>query len=104
MGSVSTLVNSAITDAQSLVRQQIELAKAEVTQSAKQAAGKEADHDDHSKDAPGSGGVLKLSDAEITGAGIKVEALAAAPVRERWCRATSAWPARPPTARRFPAR
>ena len=36
--SVSTLVNSAITDAQSLVRQQIELAKAEVTQSAKQAA------------------------------------------------------------------
>ena len=37
--SVSTLVNSAITDAQSLVRQQIELAKAEVTQSAKQAAG-----------------------------------------------------------------
>jgi hypothetical protein len=37
--SVSSLVNSAITDAQSLVRQQIELAKAEVTQSAKQAAG-----------------------------------------------------------------
>jgi hypothetical protein len=37
--SVSTLVNAAITDAQSLVRQQIELAKAEVTQSAKQAAG-----------------------------------------------------------------
>ncbi len=37
--SVSTLVNSAITDAQSLVRQQIELAKAEVAQSAKQAAG-----------------------------------------------------------------
>ena len=37
--SVSTLVNSAITDAQTLVRQQIELAKAEVTQSAKQAAG-----------------------------------------------------------------
>jgi hypothetical protein len=37
--SFSTLVNSAITDTQSLVRQQIELAKAEVTQSAKQAAG-----------------------------------------------------------------
>jgi hypothetical protein len=37
--SVSTLVNSAITDAQNLVRQQIELAKAEVAQSAKQAAG-----------------------------------------------------------------
>lgn len=50
---------------------------------AKQAAGKEADHDDHSKDAPGSGGVLKLSDAEITAAGIKVEPLAALPVRER---------------------
>ena len=39
----------------------------------KQAAGKEADHDDHSKEAPGSGGVLKLSDPEITAAGIKVE-------------------------------
>ena len=37
--SISALVNSAITDAQSLVRSQIELAKAEVTQSAKQAAG-----------------------------------------------------------------
>ncbi len=36
--SVSTLVNSAITDAQTLVRDQIELAKAEVSQSAKQAA------------------------------------------------------------------
>jgi Putative Actinobacterial Holin-X, holin superfamily III len=37
--SVSSLVNSAITDAQSLMRQQIELAKSEVAQSAKQAAG-----------------------------------------------------------------
>lgn len=36
--SVSSLVNSAITDAQTLVRDQIELAKAEVSQSAKQAA------------------------------------------------------------------
>lgn len=36
--SLSSLVNSAITDAQTLVRDQIELAKAEVSQSAKQAA------------------------------------------------------------------
>jgi hypothetical protein len=36
--SISALVNSAITDAQSLVRAQIELAKAEMSQSAQQAA------------------------------------------------------------------
>ena len=36
--SISALVNSAITDAQSLVRSQIELAKAEVSASAQQAA------------------------------------------------------------------
>lgn len=36
--SISTLVNSAITDTQDLFRSQIELAKAEVTQSAQQAA------------------------------------------------------------------
>jgi protein-S-isoprenylcysteine O-methyltransferase Ste14 len=35
--SVSTLVNSAIKDGQTLVKQQIELAKAEVQESAKQA-------------------------------------------------------------------
>lgn len=36
--SISALVNSAITDGQSLVKQQIELAKAELSDSAKQAA------------------------------------------------------------------
>ncbi len=36
--SVSTLVNSAITEAQNLVRAQVELAKAEVAESAKHAA------------------------------------------------------------------
>ncbi len=36
--SISALVNSAITDGQNLVKQQIELAKAELSDSAKQAA------------------------------------------------------------------
>ncbi len=50
---------------------------------AKADAHKDADGHDHAKESKGTSGALKLSDADIAAAGIKVEPLAEQPVRAR---------------------